>query len=73
MNLATIFGFSTLNNPYKQIGRVVNYKLNSMQACRGYGYPWRSPWMDIKFLSCPWILWKSISKSNFEIYFKSGF
>ena len=20
------------------------------QACRGYGYPWRSPWMDIEVL-----------------------
>ena len=21
-----------------------------LQACRGYGYPWRSPWMDIVVL-----------------------
>ena len=26
------------------------FQTASFQACRGYGYPWRSPWMDIEVL-----------------------
>ena len=46
---------TTINKTIKQSCVVVEFCSHNVtvsllsQACRGYGYPWRSPWMDIEF------------------------